>query len=69
MAREGLTAFQAVNRNFDEAAEIIDLDDEMRSILTTTYREISVQIPLRLDNGERVWTMPPPPCDARPPAR
>jgi glutamate dehydrogenase (NAD(P)+) len=54
MAREGLTAFQAVNRNFDEAAEIIDLDDEMRSILTTTYREISVQIPLRLDNGDLV---------------
>ncbi|HVT78217.1 MAG TPA: Glu/Leu/Phe/Val dehydrogenase dimerization domain-containing protein [Acidimicrobiales bacterium] len=54
MAREGLTAFQAVNKNFDEAAAIVDLDDEMRSILTTTYREISVQIPLRLDNGDLV---------------
>ncbi|HUR77187.1 MAG TPA: Glu/Leu/Phe/Val dehydrogenase dimerization domain-containing protein [Acidimicrobiales bacterium] len=54
MAQEGLTAFQAVNKNFDEAAAIIDLDDEMRSILTTTYREISVQIPLRLDNGDLV---------------
>jgi len=54
VAREGLTAFQAVNMNFDEAAAIIDLDDEMRSILTTTYREISVQIPLRLDSGDLV---------------
>src|SRR5262245_14863134 len=54
MAREGLTAFQAVNRNFEEAASIIDLDAEMRSILTTTYREISVQIPVRLDNGDLV---------------
>ncbi len=54
MAREGLTAFQAVNKNFDEAAEIIDLDDELRSVLTSTYREISVQIPLRLDNGDLV---------------
>ena len=54
MAREGLTAFQAVNRNFDEAAAIIDLNDEMRSILTTTYREISVQIPVRLDSGDLV---------------
>ena len=31
MAREGLTAFQAVNRNFEEAASILDLDGEMRS--------------------------------------
>jgi glutamate dehydrogenase (NAD(P)+) len=54
VAREGLTALQAVNRNFDEAASIIDLDDEMRSTLTTTYREISVQIPLRLDNVDLV---------------
>jgi glutamate dehydrogenase (NAD(P)+) len=54
MAREGLTAFQAVNKNFEEAASIIDLDAEMRSVLTTTYREISVQIPVRLDNGDLV---------------
>jgi glutamate dehydrogenase (NAD(P)+) len=54
MSREGLTAFQAVNKNFEEAASIIDLDDEMRSVLTTTYREISVQIPVRMDNGDLV---------------
>ena len=52
MAREGLTAFQAVNRYFEEAAQIIDLDEEMHSILTSTYREIAVQVPVRLDNGE-----------------
>jgi glutamate dehydrogenase (NAD(P)+) len=51
MAREGLTAFQAVNLYFEEAASIIDLDEEMHSILTTTYREIAVQVPVRLDNG------------------
>ena len=54
MATEGLTAFQAVNRYFDEAARLIDLDEEMHSILTTTYREISVQIPVRMDDGELV---------------
>ncbi len=54
MAREGLTAFQAVNQNFAEAAEILDLDDEMRSVLTTTYREIGVQVPVRLDSGDLV---------------
>jgi glutamate dehydrogenase (NAD(P)+) len=50
--REGLTAFEAVNRYVDEAARLIDLDDEMYSVLTSTYREISVQIPVRLDNGD-----------------
>src|SRR4029453_9767544 len=54
MAKEGLTAFQAVNRYFDEAARLIDLDEEMHSVLTSTYREISVQIPVSMDNGELV---------------
>jgi glutamate dehydrogenase (NAD(P)+) len=54
MPREGLTAFQAVNRYFEEAAQLIGLDDELHSILTTTYREISVQIPVRMDDGELV---------------
>jgi glutamate dehydrogenase (NAD(P)+) len=52
VAREGLTAFEAVNRYVDEAARLIDLDDEMYSVLTSTYREISVQIPVRLDSGD-----------------
>jgi glutamate dehydrogenase (NAD(P)+) len=54
MATEGLTAFQAVNRYFDEAARLIDLDEEMHSVLTSTYREISVQIPVRMDDGDLV---------------
>ena len=52
MAKEGLTAFQAVNRYFEEAARLIDLDEAMYSVLTSTYREISVQIPVRLDDGD-----------------
>ena len=54
MAKEGLTAFQAVNRYFQEAARLIDLDDAMYSVLTSTYREISVQIPVQLDSGDLV---------------
>ncbi|MGH9003495.1 MAG: Glu/Leu/Phe/Val family dehydrogenase, partial [Acidimicrobiia bacterium] len=54
MAKEGLTAFQAVNRYFEEAARLIDLDEHMYSVLTSTYREISVQIPVRLDDGDLV---------------
>jgi glutamate dehydrogenase (NAD(P)+) len=47
-----LTAFEAVNTYFDEAAGIIGLDEEMWSILKSSYREISVQVPVRLDDGE-----------------
>jgi glutamate dehydrogenase (NAD(P)+) len=54
MAKEGLTAFQAVNRYFEEAARLIDLDEQMYSVLTSTYREISVQIPVRRDDGDLV---------------
>src|SRR4051795_494371 len=54
MTKEGLTAFQAVNLYFEQAARLIDLDEEMYSILTSTYREISVQIPVRLDNGDLI---------------
>jgi glutamate dehydrogenase (NAD(P)+) len=54
MATEGLTAFEAVNRYFEEAARLIDLDEYMYSVLTSTYREISVQIPVELDSGDLV---------------
>jgi len=47
-----LTAFEAVNVYFGEAAQLINLDDEMHAVLTSTYREISGQIPVRLDSGE-----------------
>src|SRR5262245_32986550 len=54
MALEGLTAIEAVNRYFIEAAHLINLDDEMNEVLTSSYREISVQVPVRLDNGELI---------------
>lgn len=54
MAKEGLTAFAAVNRYFEEAARLVDLDEAMYSVLTSTYREISVQVPVALDNGDLI---------------
>jgi glutamate dehydrogenase (NAD(P)+) len=54
VAKEGLTAFQAVNRYFEGAARLVDLDEHMYSVLTSTYREISVQIPVRRDDGDLV---------------
>ena len=49
---ESLSAHQAVTKYFVEAAEIMGLDDELYSILTSSYREVAAQIPVRLDNGE-----------------
>jgi glutamate dehydrogenase (NAD(P)+) len=49
-----LSAHQAVNRYFSEAAGLIDLDADMHSVLTSSYREIAVQVPVRLDSGELI---------------
>lgn len=54
MPQGALSAFEAVNRYFGEAAEILDLDPDSCAILTSTYREISVQVPVRMDDGSLV---------------
>jgi glutamate dehydrogenase (NAD(P)+) len=46
-----LNAHEAVNLYFDEAARLIELEDEMADILKSSYREIAVQVPVRLDSG------------------
>jgi glutamate dehydrogenase (NAD(P)+) len=47
-----LGAHDAVNVYFDQAADLVELPDEMREVLKTSYREIGVQIPVRRDNGD-----------------
>lgn len=49
-----MNPFEAVNHFFDRAADHVDLDDEMREVLRTSYRELRVQVPVRLDSGELV---------------
>lgn len=51
MGAENLTAHQAVTKYFMEAAEIIELPKELWPVLTSSYREIAAQIPLRRDDG------------------
>lgn len=42
---------------FDRAADFLKLSDEGRYLLKTPYRELTVQIPIRMDNGElKVFT-------------
>lgn len=45
-------AHEAVNSYIDDAADIIQLTDEMRMSLREPTREIAVQVPVRMDNGD-----------------
>jgi glutamate dehydrogenase (NAD(P)+) len=48
---EDMTPFEAVTFFFQEAADRLDLDKATCQVLSGTYREIRVQIPLRRDDG------------------
>lgn len=43
--------FEAVNYFFDQAADVVGLDDSARLLLATPERELRVQLPLRRDDG------------------
>jgi glutamate dehydrogenase (NAD(P)+) len=47
----GMGPFEAVNHFFHHAAEIARLPDSTIDVLSGTYRELRVQVPLRLDDG------------------
>src|ERR1700682_6326205 len=46
------TPLEMVNAYFGEAAAIVKLKDELYDVLKTPYREIDVQVPVRMDDGE-----------------
>ena len=47
-----LSPFESVNAFFDAGAALIRLKDEMYDVLKSSYREVSVQVPVRMDSGE-----------------
>jgi glutamate dehydrogenase (NAD(P)+) len=52
-----LSAFDVAQRQFDEAAEAMNLDPAMRQILRVAQRELIVNFPVQMDNGTvRVFT-------------
>ena len=51
MAGQG-SSYESVNHYFDQAAGLIGLADEMYDVLKSSYREIAVQVPVRMDSGE-----------------
>ena len=49
--RDDLTPFESVNYFFFKAAEIDHLSDAAIAVLTGTFRELRVQVPVRRDDG------------------
>jgi glutamate dehydrogenase (NAD(P)+) len=52
MPREDFTPFEAVNYQFDRAADLLDLSEAMRVALKTPYREVMVEIPVICEAGD-----------------
>jgi glutamate dehydrogenase (NAD(P)+) len=50
-ATDAHDAFSEVNETVSRACEVVGLPDDVRQIFCSTYREISVQIPLRRTDG------------------
>src|SRR3954470_2197828 len=47
-----MRAFDATRLYFDRAADQMDLSDNMRRLLLIPRREVQVEVPVELDNGE-----------------
>ncbi|MFQ5792923.1 MAG: Glu/Leu/Phe/Val dehydrogenase, partial [Acidobacteriota bacterium] len=48
---EDLNPFHIASKQFDTAAEILNLEDGMREVLRTPKRQLVVSIPTRMDDG------------------
>src|SRR5262245_66316502 len=46
-----MSMFETANLYFDQAADWMGLDREMRILLKIPHREIRVEIPIRMDDG------------------
>ena len=47
-----MSPHESVTYFFEQAADRIRLDDEMREVLRGSYREMQVQVPVRMDDGQ-----------------
>jgi glutamate dehydrogenase (NAD(P)+) len=51
------TATDVTRENFLKAARILGLDEDMQTLLSTPYREVRVEVPIRMDDGQlKVFT-------------
>jgi glutamate dehydrogenase (NAD(P)+) len=49
--RDDMTPYEAATYFFHRSADRLDLDDEKRQVLASSYRELAVQVPVRMDDG------------------
>ena len=49
---QGLSIFDEVNLFFDNAADRLELNDGLREMLKRPWRELLVQVPVRMDDGQ-----------------
>ncbi|MBI4233912.1 MAG: glutamate dehydrogenase, partial [Chloroflexi bacterium] len=55
--KDEMTPFQAVTWFFDRAAQQIKLSDDLHELMRQPWRELQVQVPVRLENGSlKVFT-------------
>ena len=47
-----LSIFDEVNLFFDDSADRLDLNDGLREMLKRSWRELLVQVPVRMDDGQ-----------------
>jgi glutamate dehydrogenase (NAD(P)+) len=49
--RAEVSNYEIVNHYFEAAADRLGVDDDLRAVLSSAYREVQVQIPVRLSDG------------------
>ena len=49
--RDDMTAFESVTWFFDQAASYLKLEEELQQLMRHAWRELTVEVPIRLDNG------------------
>src|SRR3954469_21568779 len=52
VSRAEVSNYEIVTHYFDDAAERLELRDDVAQVLKTSYREVQVQIPLVRDDGK-----------------
>jgi glutamate dehydrogenase/leucine dehydrogenase len=50
--RAEISNFDIVNHHFDVAADRIGLEDDIRAVVRSSYREVQVQVPIRRADGK-----------------
>ena len=51
---DDMTPFESATYFFHNSADRLGLQDDMREVLATSYREMAVQVPVRMDDGRLV---------------